>query len=442
MYGRDAALDLARRALSACDADEVQAVVRATRTEETAYGSHRGIGHSRREAESLHLRVRVNGCEAFGSTTRSDVESVARLARSLSSAARVSDGRDPLAPLPGPQHYPPVEPYNATTALWTPGQRAESARLILEQAHIAGLSVSGRHSTGVAEVAVVNSAGLEAYEARTAATLLAEARSPSGVTGYGDGHVRDAAQLNPFEIGEQAVAKAGVPGPSAPLEAGEYAIVLEQNAVGDLLRCLAPSFGAGAVRERHSFLTDTLGRELTGPLVSITEDPLSPDGLHSAFDAEGMPRRRVELIRAGVAVSPVSDLRAASSGGPASTGNAVLDPCAGPRPRSLFMDHADAEMEALIGAVERGILVTRFRDLLLTDPVSGAVLGHTDGGTFLIESGVITRPLSPVRFEQSILALFRQIALVSRERKLIVYPDGLHVVAPALMLRGIHMDGA
>lgn len=440
MYGRDAALDLARRALSASDADEAQALVRATRTEETAYGTHRGISHSRREEESLHLRVRANGCEAFGSVTRTDAESVARLARSLSSAARAAEQWEPLAPLSGPQEYAPVEPYNATTALWTPVQRAESVRLILDQARATALSVGGRHATGVEEVAIANTAGLEAYEVRTAAALLAEAHSPSGVTGYADGYARDVAQLNPFEVAERAIARALVPGPQVPLQAGECAIVLEQNAVADLLRCLAPSFGAGAVREGRSFLTDTLGRDVTGPLVSIAEDPLSPDGLHGAFDAEGVARRRVDLIRAGVAVSPVFDLRTASADDRPGTGNVVPGPYAGPCPRSLFMAEADAEMEALIASVQRGMLVTRFRDLLLTDPARAAVLGYTDGGTVLIESGVITRSLCPVRFEHSVLDLFRRIALVSRERKLVVYPGGLHVVVPALMLCAVPVD--
>ncbi len=441
MRNRDEALDVVRRAVRACGpADGAQATMVEKRRESTRYAENRIAEETRDEDETLCLRVWVDGREAAGCTAQLGAASIESFAQAVVEKARNASraGGPPFA-LPGPQQYPEdIHPYIPATALWTPQQRAESVRIVIQQAGVSGLTIGGTYFTEVRQMAVANSAGLEAAYASTLAGLTAAADgAPSGAAGYGEGYARDVMQINPLEVAELAVSRALI-GPSPiDLEPGEYEVVLDWAAVADLLRCLLPGFSAKAVQEGRSFLAGALGKNITGPQVSITEDPLTSDGLHHPFDSEGMPRQQVELIRQGVATGVVHDLHTAAREGTNSTGNAA-DPVSairgsGPMPASIFMAEADEELETLIGPVERGVLITRFGQLSMENQTGSLLSGTTQNGTFLIENGIIARPIRDISFRQDILEAFRGIELVSREQRLMIR-NGCHIIAPMLKL--------
>ena len=70
----------------------------------------------------------------------------------------------------------------------------------------------------------------------------------------------------------------------------------------------------------------------------------------------------------------------------------------------------------LIGAVARGILITRFHYTNTPDPRAATMTGTTRDGTFLIENGKITRALANVRYTMSALELFAGIDLLGAQR--------------------------
>jgi predicted Zn-dependent protease len=72
--------------------------------------------------------------------------------------------------------------------------------------------------------------------------------------------------------------------------------------------------------------------------------------------------------------------------------------------------------EELIGAVQRGILITRFHYTNTPDPRAATMTGTTRDGTFLIEDGRITRALANVRYTMSALDLFSGIDLLGPQR--------------------------
>lgn len=442
MLARDEALELARRAVEECRADGAQAALLASRLGRTRYAENVVLAPELEEAETLYLRARVGNREAYGSTTRLEEDAIRELARAVSDAARAAPEDEALPPLPGPQCYAEVHPLNPATVLWTPDQRAESVRAVIAQARSLGLLASGEHYTVVRQLAVANNAGLEAFEARTEAGLTAVARGDTGGYGYGSGYARDVAQVNPLEVAEQAVSRAALGAHPHAIEPGEYEVVLDQQAVADLLGALARGFGAKAVHGGGSFLSERLGGQVTGPLVSITDDPLSPDGLHGAVDYEGMPRRRVELVVQGVAAGVVHDLRTAHAVGAASTGHARHPEAAarglGPVPRSLFMGHADEEMETLIGSVRRGLLIGGFAGVRAPEPVK-AVLTGLARGAVLIEGGILTLGVRAPRIEHDILEVFRGVELITRERKLVMDEEGSCTVAPAVKLARLRL---
>jgi predicted Zn-dependent protease len=100
----------------------------------------------------------------------------------------------------------------------------------------------------------------------------------------------------------------------------------------------------------------------------------------------------------------VHDRRTAKALGAESTGNAVAG--AGPfgaLPANLVLDPGDASAASLVGAVERGLLVTDFWYTRILDPRTMVVTGLTRNGVWLVEDGSIVRPVTNLRFTQSYL---------------------------------------
>ena len=136
------------------------------------------------------------------------------------------------------------------------------------------------------------------------------------------------------------------------------------------------------------------------------------------FDVEGTAKRRVPLVEDGIARGVVHDRQSSRWFGTRSTGHAA-DPRRYPpggHAGNLVMRGDDATMEQLVGAVSRGILITRFHYTNTPDPKRATMTGTTRDGTFLIEDGRITRALANVRYTMSALDLFAGIDLLGPQR--------------------------
>jgi predicted Zn-dependent protease len=179
------------------------------------------------------------------------------------------------------------------------------------------------------------------------------------------------------------------------------------------------------VLEERSYLSGRIGERFADEKVSIADDPLDARGLPRAFDFEGTPARRVELVEDGVARGPVWDRATAARAGDGteSTGHALPPELRifGALPLALTLGPGDATLDELGEAVGDGIWVTRLHYLGVVDPREGVVTGMTRDGTFRIREGRPAEPLPNLRFTVSVPevlsavpALGRELALVNR----------------------------
>ena len=73
-------------------------------------------------------------------------------------------------------------------------------------------------------------------------------------------------------------------------------------------------------------------------------------------------------------------------------------------PTNLFLGSGTQSVDALVGGVERGLLVTDFWYIRFLDPKTQVVTGLTRNGLFLIEGGRVTSAVRNLRFTQSFVA--------------------------------------
>jgi predicted Zn-dependent protease len=264
-------------------------------------------------------------------------------------------------------------------------------------------------------------------------------------SGYASATAMDVSDLDAKALGQVALDKALRSRQPTEIEPGAYTVILEEDAVADMLFTLGYlGFGALAVQEGRSFMNGHFGEQITGESITIWDDGHDPRGLMLPFDFEGVPKQRVMLIEQGIARGVVYDsFTAGREEGKASTGHSLPAPNTfGPFPGNLFMAPGQATKEEMLASTERGIWVTRFHYTNPVHPVQTVLTGMTRDGTFLIEDGEIRQPLKNFRFTQSILEAFSRAEMVGDQLKLVSSGwGGSGVCVPALKLREFQFTG-
>ena len=419
------ALEAAERALAAAAGDEAEVVVQAERSGLARFAASEVHQPTLIENTVVRLRVVRDGREGWAATNRLSDDGLADLARR---AAEAADSSPAAADLPGPgrpRALPEVEGYDDETASLTADEQARLARAALAESQELGLY--GYVTSAMTELAVASSAGVRASQAATDVTVLVLA-ADDGASGYAEATSWKVSDVDPAAVAREAVEKARRTRNPSQLEPGRYRAVLEPYAFADLLDTFArETFNGLALVEGRSYLNDRLGERLLDEKVSIAEDPLDPRGLPKAFDFEGTPKRRVELVEAGVARDVVWDRATAARAGDGreSTGHALPPEYRmyGAIPLSLSVAPGEATVNELVEAVDDGIYATRLHYLGLVDPPEGIVTGMTRDGTFRIRGGRPAEALPNLRFTVSVPQVLAEVPGLGRELALINRSD-------------------
>lgn len=390
---------------------------------------------------SVSVRAVINRKIGVAHTNKLDDASLQRVVDSAIAIASVQQEDPDFHSLPEPAPIMPVNACSEYTASVTPEQRAAGVKVLVALARERGLESAGAFETSVRHIAVANSLGIFAYQARSEAEFHAVVMADNGGSSWTQRDAMDASTFDFEMLARDAVARAERSRNPIDLPIGEYPVVLEAYAVGEMLENLVfMGVGADAVEEQRSWLSAYLGQKIAADIVTIYDDSTDPLGLPSAFDYEGVPKQRVAIIDHGVASSPVYDSYTAQKQGKPNTGHALPAPNTfGPFPEHLMMAPGTANREDLLKGIERGVYVTRFHYTNVVHPVQTLFTGMTRDGTFLIEHGELTRPVKSFRFTQSILEVLAGTQAISRER--LQTRNYVNVVAPALRCRQFNFTG-
>ncbi len=392
-----------------------------------------------RDDTDIRVRVVSGGRIGVAASNNFSPEGARRAAESAREMASVV-APDPLFPGLAPRQ--PVlgsDGYDEATASATPERRAEGVATLVAQCDD-GLVAAGAFETTATEVAVANTEGQFCWAPSTRASLTAVVTGGDGGSGFAEVFAARAADVDPEAIGRRAARKARGSRDPRDLDPGRYTVVLEPSAVSTPIGFLAwIGFGGRNLFEGRSCLSGKQGQQVVSPTVTIYDDSTSPLTLGVPFDFEGVPRRHVDLIKDGVFLDAVYDLRTAKMTGGQTTGHALPPPNPeGPFPLNLFMVPGDATLEEMIASTERGLLITRFHYSNVVHPVESTITGMTRDGTFWIEDGEVAYPVKNLRFTQSILEALKNTAMIGRDSELASEFFFSASRVPALKVEGFH----
>ncbi|GLV23821.1 TldD/PmbA family protein [Sphingobium sp. Cam5-1] len=297
-----------------------------------------------------------------------------------------------------------------------PAKLRERALAVEEAARaVAGVTNSegGGASNGRSQVALATSHGFAGAYAGTSHSTWASVLAGTGADmqrDHASHSVRhlvdldDAATIG-ARAGERAVARLN----PAKLESGVLPILFDPRIGSSLLGHLIGGIVGPAIARRSSFLLDSLGKKLFDSAITIIDDPLRLRGMRSRpFDGEGLPVARRALIDAGVLTGWLMDSASARQLGLQPTGHASRGGSGAPGAgvTNVHMEPGTLSPAELMADVKRGLYVTE----LIGMGVNGVTGDYSRGAAgFLIEDGVITRPVSEITIASHLKDMFRAL---------------------------------
>ncbi|GAB4313546.1 MAG: TldD/PmbA family protein [Candidatus Zixiibacteriota bacterium] len=423
-YTRDEILQTLRAAISRSSAEQTELTFIGQREASTRFAEN--VIHQNMLSEDGRVTVRIvnGGRVAVSSTNDLSTEG---LERAIADAIAIAAFLEPDESFPGlakSPTAPSVSAFFESTASLSAEQRALSVREIVDIAKRSQLETSGLYRLQTDRVAVVNSLGTEQYFEGTAAELSVSAADDKELAqGWGIGASRDVAQISAAAIGKTAVGKANQSRNPVSIEPGEYTVILEPAAVGQMLLFLGfLAFSGKSFAQGRGILSGRMGEQVAGTNITIHEDPFMAAYPGIPFDFEGVPKQNVTLIENGIAKGVVHDRRSAAMAGAESTGHALpADNARGPYPKNMVMATGDASLDDMIRSTTRGLLITHFWYINYLNPMRTQISGSTRDGTFLIENGEITTPVQNMRATPSILESFSNVEMLGLEPA--IYPQ-------------------
>ena len=370
---------------------------------------------------------------ASASSNVLDDEALRRTVDLSERLARLSPEDPELMPELGPQRYAPVDAFIERTAALGPEARAEAVRTVLARVGEAGkgaagagdLFVAGFLEANAGAIAIATSKGLFAYHRSTDVNLGTTVRTPDATgSGWASSGARDWGLLDPAALGAVAARKAVASRAPQAIEPGMYTVVLEPQAVADMLPLLMGSFNARNADEGRGTFSKRgggtrVGEKIADERVTLYSDPADPDLLSQPFDGEGLPVGRRVWIENGVLKQLSYSRYWAQKQGvqPTGGGGGGGGGFGGGIPGGLKMVGGSRSTEELIAGTERGILVTHFFYIRFLDQRTVLLTGLTRDGTFLIEKGKVTRSLKNFRWNESPLFMLNKIDEIGRAER-------------------------
>jgi predicted Zn-dependent protease len=265
------------------------------------------------------------------------------------------------------------------------------------------------------------SAGLVARHRETSAQYTVTARTSDGTgSGWGGGGAYRLADLEDELLSSSAIDKAVRSAGAKALPPGKYTVILEPQAVYEMLTFLVAQMSQRSADEGRSFFAGKVGQKLFADFVSLRSDPADPLTPGAPFDGEGLPLAMHPWISDGRVNKLHVSRYWAKKKNLAPTGDANVFHLSGGRADSL---------DELIRGTKRGLLVTRFWYNRMLEPQSVMITGLTRDGVFLVEDGKVTSPVSNFRYNESPITVLKKVDAMTRATTRIASDVVWHVPA-------------
>jgi len=293
--------------------------------------------------------------------------------------------------------------------------RAEAIPKIIETVKRAGFKASGFVGVMVRAEAILTNKGIAAFSEETDCEVDVTTRPDDGKTsGWAGKSHRNWAMIDPVQVATASVDVAKKSLNVQALEPGRRTAILTPAAVAQLMRFFVAHFDGGASDDGQrgfSKLPDRrkgskFKQRLFDPRITVTTDPIDPDGGFKAWFDEGYVNLPTTWVEHGELKCLSYGTRALDHGKPFSE-----------LPYGFRLHGGDTTIEQMIAQCEDGILVNQFSGVDIVDWHTGMMTGVTRDGCFLVRHGKIDRPVKNFRFLTSPFFFFNNVMAIGKPER-------------------------
>ncbi|OQX90276.1 MAG: hypothetical protein B6D57_03980 [Candidatus Coatesbacteria bacterium 4484_99] len=426
MLGEDRVMDIIKTALSFSESEQLEVMVYGSNVALTRYASsyiHQNVSYSVASISIRAVEGKRWGVASTDDLSNDAIKNTVRIAREIA----LSREEDPdFESLPRPAEYKKVNVFRDACEKQSPIERAEAVKEIIGEVKKGGFEAAGSYRVETTEVGIGNSLGVRCYHPLSKALLVVVSISDTS-EGYADACGLEPADIDHLKVAVESADVCGRAQNPKDIEPGNYDVILTPYAIGELMSWMTfVGFSAKMYDEGRSFMTDRMGEKIFGDNITFIDDGLTDRNFAFPFDFEGVPRERVVLVDNGVAEAVCVDSVYARKLKVKNTGHSLpkgeeVDAI----PLHLQIEPGDSTPDDMVSRVNKGLYVSNFHYVNgFIDPRNAIFTGMTRYGLFYIEDGKIKYPVKNLRFTESMLKAFSNVASISRERKLISYYIG------------------
>lgn len=426
---------LTDKILSMVKADDATAGVSSNRQSHLRFAANNVLTSGMREGRSANVTVWIGGKRGAASTNDLDDESLREMVDRAEAIARTAPVDREYVPTLGKQTYKPVNGYFEATANLSLADRAKQIGAILAEFDKNKVIGAGFHNANAQSGGSATKNGNFDHERSTGVGLSVTARTPDGTSsGYFLRSHNNIAKLDTMRIARESIRKALEGRNARAADPGIYTVILEPQAVADLLGGFSFGFNARTAEEGRSAFSapggrTKLGEKIFDEKVTIFSDPWHADLPGSQSAQGGIPAERIVMVENGVLKNLIYNRFWAKQKNVAPT----------PGPVNMILETSGAAqtLEQMIASTERGILVSRLWYIRSTDPRTASSTGLTRDGVWMIENGKIAYPLKNFRFNQSTVKMLApgNVLAVGRPERVGSSEGGAGSLLPALKLK-------
>jgi predicted Zn-dependent protease len=391
---------LTEKILSFVKADDAVANVGSDKLSHLRFADNNILTSGSRVSRNANVVVWVGGKRGAASTNDLDDASLKAMVEQAEKIAATAPVDREYVPTLGKQTYKSVNGFVEATANLSLSARAKAVGEIIVECEKNKVIGAGFHSARTQAGGSSTKNGNFDYERSTNVSLSTTARMPDGSSsGYFLRSHYDIAKLDTRRIAAEAIRKA-VEGKNArTIDPGTYTVILEAQAVADLMGGFGFAFNARNAEEGRSVFSapggkTRLGEKMFDEKITIYSDPWHPELPGSQSANGGIPAQRIAMVKDGSLENLTYNRFWAKQKG--------KEPTPGPVNTILETNGATSTIDEMIKSTERGILVGRFWYIRGTDPRTASSTGLTRDGVWFIENGKIAYPLRNFRFNQSV----------------------------------------
>lgn len=293
--------------------------------------------------------------------------------------------------------------------------------------------MSGSADLSTGYLTLANSHGVRYSTKKSSFSVSLEAISDQS-TGYEFDH-SVTMSVDPENVGKKAAFFAHHGRSGEDLPTGDYSLVLSPMALAQLLgNVFVPAVNGRSVHAGRSKLAKSLGELVADTSISMYDDPFRTYGSGSTWwDAEGIPTRRIDIVRDGVLTEFLYDLKTGYRYGKSSTGSALRSGYGGlpgigyhnlvfDGPRSDIRDEPAIYVHDVVGAHT-------------ANPMSGDFSVEISNPSW-VEDGDFGNPVRKAMYAGNVFDLLKEIEGIAHGERVIG-----SMVLPEVRLSGQHIIG-